>query len=87
MDNKELDDLAQKIENAKKEAGETAHDNPNSIGIAFRAGTEIVAGVFVGYLIGNWLDQLFETEPIFLVLFLVIGFFAGFVNIYRTVVR
>jgi ATP synthase protein I len=44
---------------------------------AWRMVTELVAGLLLGLGIGYGLDVLFGTRPIFLVLFILLGFAAG----------
>ncbi len=66
-------------ENAESKQEREAH-NMNA---GMRAGAELVvsigAGVFIGLLLDNWL----ETKPLFLIIFLLAGIGAGFMNIYR----
>lgn len=37
----------------------------------------------LGKFIGDWLDGLFHTEPIFMYVFIALGFVAGFREMYR----
>lgn len=55
------------------------------IGLALRIGTELVAGLVVGVVIGWLLDRWLETKPLFLILFFLLGAAAGMLNVYRTV--
>ncbi len=55
-----------------------------SIGRALRLGTDLVAGVAVGGLIGFWLDRWFDTAPFGFILFFLLGTAAGFLNVFRT---
>lgn len=48
-----------------------------SYGLVVRFVSELVAGALVGGVIGWGLDRLFSTGPIFLVIFLLLGFAAG----------
>lgn len=48
-----------------------------------RAGSELIATTAAGTLIGYGLDRFFETQPLFLIIFLLAGISAGFFNIYR----
>lgn len=48
-----------------------------------RAGAELVVTIGAGVLIGYGLDSWLGTKPIFLIIFLLAGVFAGFFNIYR----
>lgn len=45
--------------------------------LAWRMVIELVAGLGIGFGIGLGLDELFGTTPIFLVLFIFLGFAAG----------
>tara|TARA_B100000963_G_scaffold317905_1_gene298639 strand:+ start:257 stop:598 length:342 start_codon:yes stop_codon:yes gene_type:complete len=45
--------------------------------LAYRMMLELVVGVVVGVGIGYGLDRLFDTFPIFLIIFSLLGFFAG----------
>jgi ATP synthase protein I len=49
----------------------------------FRLSTELVAGVLVGAAIGWVLDRLIGTSPLGLIVFLLLGFAAGVVNVIR----
>jgi ATP synthase protein I len=49
----------------------------------FRLATELVAGILVGAGIGWVLDRLIGTSPFGLVVFLLLGFAAGVVNVVR----
>ena len=51
----------------------------------FRVGTELVSGVIVGGALGWVLDYFCHTEPWLLILFLLFGGIAGFLNVYRFV--
>lgn len=54
---------------------------------AMRASSELAAGVIVGGGIGYLLDQQFGTLPIFLIIFLMVGMGAGFLNLYKLGMR
>ena len=53
------------------------------LGKAFRLSTELVAGVFVGGIFGWLLDRWLGTLPLFLLVFLLLGIAAGFLNVIR----
>ena len=53
-------------------------------GNAFKLGTELVAAVAVGSIIGFILDNWFGTKPILIIIFFFIGFAAGILNVVRT---
>ena len=53
------------------------------MGSAFRLGTELVAAVLVGTIIGFILDNWFGTKPWFIITFFFIGVIAGILNVIR----
>lgn len=59
----------------------------SAMSLGFRVLTEFVAAVVVGALIGWQIDTWTGTAPIFLLLFLVLGTVAGFMNVYRIAMK
>lgn len=61
----------------------------STLGKAFKVSTELVAGVFVGGFVGWALDNLLmpklgvNTAPLFMIVFLLLGIAAGFLNVFR----
>ena len=53
-------------------------------GRAMRASSDLLAGLFVGTLLGYLLDRWLETEPWFLLAGIGLGFAAGLRNIARS---
>ena len=53
------------------------------MGSAFKLGTELVAAVAVGTIIGFILDNWFDTKPWFIITFFFLGVIAGIVNVIR----
>ena len=53
------------------------------MGSAFRLGTELVAAVAVGTIIGFILDNWFDTKPWFIITFFFIGVVAGLLNVIK----
>ena len=49
----------------------------------FDLGTELVAAVVVGTIIGFILDNWFDTKPWFIIAFFFIGVVAGILNVIR----
>jgi len=69
----------------KAEAPEPRMDDHYSgAQIAWRMVIELVAGIVIGFGIGYGLDTLFGTLPIFLVLFVLLGFAAGVKTMLRS---
>ena len=54
------------------------------LGNAFKLGTELVAAVVVGTIIGFILDSWFDTKPILIIIFFLIGVVAGITNVFRS---
>lgn len=55
----------------------------SAMNLGFRVLTEFVAAVVVGAVIGWQLDSWLGTKAIFLLLFLMLGTVAGFMNVYK----
>jgi ATP synthase protein I len=51
---------------------------------AWRMVIELVAGIVIGFGMGYGLDTLFETKPVFIVLFTLLGFVAGVKTMLRS---
>src|SRR4051794_4258930 len=58
--------------------------DPSAIARGFRLSTELVAGVLVGAAIGWGLDRLLGISPWGMIVFLLLGFAAGVLNVART---
>ena len=57
------------------------------MGNAFKLGTELVAAVGVGTIIGFILDSWFDTKPWLIIIFFFLGAAAGMLNVIRTANR
>ena len=57
------------------------------MGNAFKLGTELVAAVAVGTIIGFILDTLFDTKPWLIIIFFFLGAAAGMLNVIRAAKR
>ena len=57
------------------------------MGSAFKLGTELVASVAVGTIIGFILDTWFDTKPWLIIIFFFLGAAAGLLNVIRTANR
>jgi len=71
-------------------AAETEPDRAGSMkGMAegLKIASEFIAGVVVGVAIGYGIDQLFGTSPFGLIVFLLLGFAAGVLNVIRSAGR
>ncbi|MGQ0677194.1 MAG: AtpZ/AtpI family protein [Rhodospirillales bacterium] len=71
----------------EKETGGRADAPSQGMGMAFRVGVELVAGVAVGGGIGWFLDGWLGTRPFLMIGFFVLGAAAGMLNVYRMTQR
>lgn len=55
------------------------------IAVVSSVGLALVFSTLIGLGIGLMLDKWLGTKPIFMMVFLIIGIIAGFVNLFRTV--
>ena len=75
-----------KIAKSKLEKNEIKRDGKKGVflGNAFKLGTELVAAVAVGSIIGFILDNWFGTKPLLIILFFLFGSAAGIYNVIKT---
>ena len=75
-----------KIAKSKLPSNETNKSEKKGIflGNAFKLGTELVAAVIVGTIIGFILDNWFGTKPWLILIFFFIGVIAGILNVIRS---
>jgi len=52
--------------------------------LGFRLSSELIAGVVVGAALGWGFDHLLSTSPFGLIVFFLLGFIAGVVNVVRS---
>lgn len=81
-----LKELEGRIKDLKKTQGPEAREDEHfsQAHIAWRMVIELVAGILLGFGMGFGLDWVFGTQPIFLVLFVMLGFAAGVNVMMRT---
>ena len=84
---KKSDDLDTrlKIAKAKLESNQIKSEGKRGafLGNAFKLGTELVAAVAVGSIIGFILDNWFGTKPLLIILFFLFGSAAGIYNVIK----
>ena len=71
----------------KKQVLSDSEKRGSFMGNAFKLGTELVASVGVGTIIGFILDTWFGTKPWLIIVFFFIGSAAGMLNVIRTAKR
>lgn len=78
-DKRRLAELEARINQVKEADKPTpkVEDHHSQAQLAWRMVVELVSGIVIGFGIGYGLDTLFGTIPIFLVLFVLLGFAAG----------
>jgi ATP synthase protein I len=75
--------LAQREPSRHEEAASGPRSDPSALARGFRLSTELVAGVLVGAFIGWALDRWLGISPWGMIVFLLLGFAAGVVNVIR----
>ena len=71
----------------KKQVLDEKQNKGSFMGSAFKLGTELVAAVGVGTIIGFILDSWFGTKPWLIIIFFFLGATAGMLNVIRTANR
>jgi ATP synthase protein I len=87
-----LDSLNQRLSEVRKDrqsqtdqsGGGAASANASAMARGFRLSSELIAGVLVGAVIGWGFDRLLSTSPWGLIVFFLLGFVAGVINVMRT---
>ena len=67
----------------KKQLDEDIDNKGSFMGSAFKLGTELVAAVAVGTIIGFILDSWFDTKPLLIIVFFLFGAAAGILNVFK----
>ena len=85
-----LDQRLSKIQDSRKigtdQSGneqDTAQARASAMAVGLRLSSELVAGVLVGAALGWGFDRLLSTSPWGLIVFLLLGFTAGVINVMR----
>jgi F0F1-type ATP synthase assembly protein I len=83
-----LKDLTKKIDNIKannkNEQNKYHNKQFNGFSHAFKIVSDLFANILVGGAIGWTLDYYFNTKPILLIFFLIIGFISGIYTSYKS---
>ena len=69
---------------ADPSGNEQAQAKASAMAMGLRLSSELVAGVLVGAGLGWGFDRLLSTSPWGLIVFLLLGFIAGVMNVMRT---
>ena len=88
---KNLDDFKTRLKIAKlkvkKQIISESDKRGSFMGSAFKLGTELIAAVGVGTIIGFILDSWFDTKPWLIIIFFFLGAAAGMLNVIKTASR
>ena len=86
---KKLKDFNKRLGNLKKLNSKIKNQKKNKdfkdFGVYLKSGVELVSAIIIALVIGIFLDNYFQSKPIFLIIFLILGFAAGIMNVYRSV--
>lgn len=91
FDERSKDDLDKRLREINtrlgrdKEPEETETDkrNRNAYGTAFQLSSEFIAAILVGAIIGYGIDYFVGTTPWAMIVFVLLGFVAGVMNVMR----
>ncbi len=61
-----------------------AQSRASAMAVGLRLSSELVAGVVVGTILGWGFDRLLSTSPWGLIVFMLLGFVAGVINVMRS---
>jgi ATP synthase protein I len=78
---------AERTEQAAARQPSSRYDSAKDYSKGYRLASAFVAGVLVGGLLGYGIDYLVGTLPLFLIVFLLLGFGAGILNMSRAANR
>ena len=85
---KNLKEISTRLEIAKKNIEDVKKDsksaNAASLGKALKISTELVAAVVVGSTIGFLLARWFDTKPLLIICFFIMGVAAGILNVFKS---
>tara|TARA_B100000965_G_scaffold368510_1_gene355254 strand:- start:1073 stop:1318 length:246 start_codon:yes stop_codon:yes gene_type:complete len=76
--------MQNKSEN-KKDDGKNS--SLKGLSFAYRISSELLAALIVSVILGLLIDKYFDSRPIGLISLIILGFFAGILNIYRLIRR
>lgn len=81
MNKEKFKDIQQRIDKFKNNKLIPNKINNNST--AFNIAIELVAGVIVGLILGIFFDNLFDSNPIFLIICIIFAMIAAFRSIWK----
>ena len=76
----------QKNKNDEKDTSKK-ESSLKGLSFAYRISSELLAALIVSVIIGLLIDNFFDSRPIGLISLIILGFFAGLLNIYWLIRR
>ena len=76
--------MQNKSENKKNDG---KNSSLKGLSFAYRISSELLAALIVSVILGLLIDKYFDSRPIGLISLIILGFFAGLLNIYRLIRR
>lgn len=73
--------------NEEEKESKNKESSLKGLSFAYRISSELVAAMVVSVLIGLIIDKFFNSKPIGLITLIILGFFAGLLNVYRLIRR
>ena len=73
--------------NEEEKQSKNKKSSLKGLSFAYRISSELLAAMVVSVIIGLTLDKFFDSKPIGLITLIILGFFAGLLNIYRLIRR
>ncbi|MBL6784801.1 MAG: AtpZ/AtpI family protein [Rickettsiales bacterium] len=78
-----IKNLSDKIDATKTPEKEIIQ--PSNLSFAFKISAELIAGITIGAFAGYYFDKFFQTKPLFLIIFLLLGVAGSLLNLYRDI--
>ena len=75
------------MQNKKDDKSESSGSSLKGLSFAYRISSELLAALIVSVILGLLIDKFFDSRPIGLISLIILGFFAGLLNIYRLIRR
>ena len=75
------------MQNKKDDKSERSQPSLKGLSFAYRISSELLAALIVSVILGLLIDKYFDSKPIGLISLIILGFFAGLLNMYRLIRR
>jgi ATP synthase protein I len=81
---KKIQELSDKLEDTRT-SNKPTDKTASNMSFAFKISSELIAGIAIGGFVGYYADEYFQTKPLFLIIFLLLGVAASLLNLYREI--